>query len=862
MNRLSVYQQLVLICFVSMLALITLGMVSKVEINKVFNSSSQAVIKTTPTYIQFFEINRNLNNVIQRSLVHMIATDEDSMMEMQLEIDDAKEKLQLAVDKLSQNACEGKSCIHDEDEQRKLSFIKSELASYEAVREHAFELAKSKNHAEAEQVLKNEVLPALDSLNDAIQAELDYNKKLASAGMAKAQQEEAESVKLTMLVALVALFVLVVIAFLVFKSLQRQLGLEPRKLAQLAQQFCHGQLTSPIVVHSDDHSSVAYSIKSLQTTLNEIVQALNRVSALHDAGEVDATVDDSQFQGNFGEMARGINRMVQTHVNTSKKVVDMVEAFGQGNFDESLPSFPGKQVYINHTIESVRSNIKGFIHEMNAMSHAHGAGEIEVFMNEDKYQGAYKEMASGLNAMVQDHLDVNQKAMLVVSAFGEGDFATAMQDFPGKKALIKDTIERVRANIKMFIADMQNMSQQHALGNTEARIDINKYSGVYQQMAEGVNQMVAEHIADNHQTIEVVKAFCDGDFDKPLNRFPGKKAFINTAIEQVRLNLRALSEDAIMLSNAAANGEIEVRADTARHRGDFRKIIEGVNQTLDVIVEPILVVKDAVNAINNACYEISHGNNDLSKRTEKQASSLQETAASMSELASSVVQNAQHTQQANLLANEASSVAQHGGEIVAKVVETMSGLHQSAHKIEEITSVIDSIAFQTNILALNAAVEAARAGESGRGFAVVAGEVRILAQRSATAAKEIKLLIDESVDKAMQGTQQVEVAGQTMVEIVAAVQKVKDIISNISLATTHQSQGIQQVNQAVNQMDEVTQQNSALVEEAAAAAESLLQQANSLSSTVSVFKLNAAQATDTYTFAGVHTHSAELLNYA
>ena len=242
-------------------------------------------------------------------------------------------------------------------------------------------------------------------------------------------------------------------------------------------------------------------------------------------------------------------------------------------------------------------------------------------------------------------------------------------------------------------------------------------------------------------------------------------------------------------------------------------------------------------AVASASSEIAHGNQDLSGRTEQQASALQQTAATMDELGSTVRLNAENARQANALAAGASSVAARGGEVVSQVVHTMKGINDSSRKIADIISVIDGIAFQTNILALNAAVEAARAGEQGRGFAVVAAEVRSLAQRSAAAAKEIKNLITGSVDQVAQGTALVDQAGLTMGEIVSAIQRVSDIVAGISTASAEQSTGVSQVGEAVNQMDQATQQNSALVEQSAAAAASLQQQAEQLVSAVAVFKL-------------------------
>jgi methyl-accepting chemotaxis protein len=244
--------------------------------------------------------------------------------------------------------------------------------------------------------------------------------------------------------------------------------------------------------------------------------------------------------------------------------------------------------------------------------------------------------------------------------------------------------------------------------------------------------------------------------------------------------------------------------------------------------------------VATASSEIRQGNADLSARTEQQASALEETAATMEELTSTVKQNADNARQANQLAASASDVASKGGEVVAQVVSTMQSISESSRKVVDIIGVIDGIAFQTNILALNAAVEAARAGEQGRGFAVVASEVRNLAQRSAAAAKEIKELIGDSVEKVETGGKLVATAGSTMEEVVASVRRVTDIVSEISAASGEQSNGIGQVNQAITQMDGVTQQNAALVEQAAAAAESLQQQAATLVALVGEFRLSAS----------------------
>lgn len=298
---------------------------------------------------------------------------------------------------------------------------------------------------------------------------------------------------------------------------------------------------------------------------------------------------------------------------------------------------------------------------------------------------------------------------------------------------------------------------------------------------------------------------------------------------------------AIALAETIAEGNLDAHIDqvaSGDEIGQLMRALKGMNEGLVTVVGRI---RTGTDSITTASREIAAGNADLSTRTEAQASSLEETASSIEELTSTVKQNADNARLASQLVGEAANVAERGGRVVNEVVETMTSIDQDSHRISEIVSVIDGIAFQTNILALNAAVEAARAGEQGRGFAVVAAEVRNLAQRSATAAKEIKTLIENTVAKVAAGSQQAADAGKTMEEIVAAVQKAASSMNEIAAASREQSAGIEQVNQAVGQMDQMTQQNAALVEEAAAAAESLQDQAAKLADAVSFFQTGHAR---------------------
>jgi methyl-accepting chemotaxis protein len=523
-------------------------------------------------------------------------------------------------------------------------------------------------------------------------------------------------------------------------------------------------------------------------------------------------------------------------------------------------------------MKNMSDAIKALLAEMEHMSAEHEKGDIDVIVDSKKFQGSFQTMAQGVNDMVGAHIAVKKKAMAVFKAFGEGDFDAPMEKLPGKKVFINDAIELVRGNLKGFIADMNHMSKEHEAGDIDVLMDANKFKGDFAVMATGVNDMVSGHIAVKKKAMGVFKAFGEGNFDANIERLPGKKVFINDAIELVRGNLKAVMADTNTLINAANEGRLDIRADAAKHQGDFQKLVQGINQILDGIVLPvneavevltlveqgdltrtvkgnykgqlgdfkdtvnntvaklsatIAQVIDSADQLGNASEQISATSQTLSQASSEQAASVEETSASIEQMAASINQNTENAKVTDGMAGKASKEAAEGGVAVKQTVIAMKDI---ASKI----GIIDDIAYQTNMLALNAAIEAARAGDHGKGFAVVAAEVRKLAERSQVAAQEIGQLAENSVNTA-------ESAGELLDAIVPSIAKTSDLVQEIAAASQEQSAGVSQINTAMSQMNQITQQNASASEELAATAEEMTGQAEQLQNLMSFFRIGHDQ---------------------
>lgn len=477
-----------------------------------------------------------------------------------------------------------------------------------------------------------------------------------------------------------------------------------------------------------------------------------------------------------------------------RRAMALSKAIAEGRFDAEVGRVSGDETgQLLCSMDEMRRRLQSFSSAQQDMAEKHDSGELSFRIDTAQFPGDFGRIADGTNSLVGESIELTERIIAVIGSYAVGDLTQDMESLPGQKARFTEAMATTKRNLSSINGEIHRLASAAAAGDFSARGDETSFDHQFRTMIERLNMMMS---------------VSDG-------------------------NLRQLSQ----LLKAIAAGDLTQRLE-GQYQGVFSQMRDDANSTVSQLTSIIGSIQTATGSITTAATEIASGNTDLSRRTEQQAANLEETAASMEELTSTVRQNAEHARQANQLAIGASTVASHGGQVVHQVVATMQDIQASSARIADIISVIDGIAFQTNILALNAAVEAARAGDQGRGFAVVASEVRTLAQRSAAAAKEIKELIEDAGGKVALGSELVAKAGVSMDEIVSSVQRVTSIMAEISAASQEQTAGIEQVSQTVVQLDETTQQNAALVEEATAAARSMEDQAQMLTGAVSRFRLS------------------------
>ncbi|HEL4245604.1 MCP four helix bundle domain-containing protein [Stenotrophomonas maltophilia] len=480
------------------------------------------------------------------------------------------------------------------------------------------------------------------------------------------------------------------------------------------------------------------------------------------------------------------------------RAVNLAERLSKGQLDQEF-RLGGRDelTQLGEAMASVRQSVQAAIGAQLQMAEQHEAGAIRYRMDVTAFPGDFGRMVQATNSLVESHVQVELLMAEVMQRYAIGDLSRDLPDYPGEKGTLTRTLAAVKQSLMAINAQIDELARAARAGDFSMRGDAAEFQFQFKAMVEHLNGMMASSQASIADVSDVLRAISHGDL------------------------------------TARMDGEYD---------GVFARMRDDANTTTAQLTGIVRGIQVAADSINNAAQELAAGNNDLSRRTEQQAANLEEAAASMEELTSTVRQNAELARQADSEAHAAGAAVRETEQAMAQMASVMGEIDQSSARISEISTVIDGIAFQTNILALNAAVEAARAGEQGRGFAVVASEVRTLAQRAGVAAKEIKELIEDAAAKVKSGLAVTVESEAAIARVAQASSRTTQLMSDIAAASKEQAAGIEQVNQVVVQMDQVTQQNAALVEEATAASRALEEQAHALTTSVSVFKVEGEAA--------------------
>jgi len=615
----------------------------------------------------------------------------------------------------------------------------------------------------------------------------------------------------------------------------------------------------------------------------------DRLRAAVAAGKLDMRADTSGLDPDFQPLLAAQNETLEAFAVPFRTASDAVLRMSRGDLPPPIAQkFHGDFDVLTDAVNRCIVAVQALVADAGALAKAGVEGRLQTRADASAHAGAFRAVVEGVNATLDAVVGPLGVAASYVDDIAKGIVPEKLTaEYRGDFELIRKNLNTCVDAISGLLAEMGRVAKAHEVGEIDAQVDATRFQGAWQAMAAGVNGTVGGHLAVNRKVLDVMVAFGRGEFDVPLERLPGKRAFINDTVEQVRTNLRALIADARRLADAAIAGKLSVRADAASHPGDFRKIVEGLNGVLDAVNTPIDEasrvldrlagrdlrarmtgtyqgdlgrIREAVNGTAEALHEalaqvagsveqvsaastqIASSSQSVASGASEQASSLAETTASIDSIAGMSRQTADHAHQASLLASGARSAATEGAGAVEQMQGAMGKIKASAEGTSQIIRDVTEIAFQTNLLALNAAVEAARAGEAGRGFAVVAEEVRSLALRAKEAATKTEALIRQSVRETGEGEVTSRLAAGKLDEIVAGVGKLSAIVAEIAAASKEQTHAIEQMTRAGTEMEKVTQQNAASAEQSSSAASELSAQAEELAAMVGAFQLERRAA--------------------
>lgn len=617
--------------------------------------------------------------------------------------------------------------------------------------------------------------------------------------------------------------------------------------AEYVDRISKGDMPPKIVdEYRGDFNEIKNNLNQCIDSINAMITDANNLADSAGEGILDKRADSSAHQGEFGRIIMGMNNTLDNVVQPLNVAAEYIDRISKGDIPPHITDdAKGDFNEIKNNLNQLIDNLNNFSKAMNDMAGNQAAGNLSFNVDTENFDGTYKEMADGFNNTVNEMNSTILKVLDIIQAYAEGDFSPVLEQLQGQRVVANERTELIRNNLMAVSGEIKKVIQGASEGNLEVRGDSAGLEGEYKEMVDGLNTTLDLIVTPIKETAEVLQQMAEGNLSiHVVGEYKGDHNILKDAINQT-VDLMPFKE-AIQVLQAMADGDLRVLME-GDYKGDSLKLKNAINDTIESISNTLNRIQDVVGEVTRGAIQVSDASTALSQGATEQAASLEEITSSMTEIGSQTRLNADNANQANTLTLTSREGAEKGNDEMKRLNEAMSDITESSKNISKIIKVIDEIAFQTNLLALNAAVEAARAGRHGKGFAVVAEEVRNLAARSATAAKETSELIESSIKTVENGSELAIRTGEALEEIQNGSIKAADIVGEITTSSNEQAQGIAQINEGLTQIDKVTQTNTASAEESASAAEELSGQANQLREMISRFKIDGGDGKSDYT---------------
>ncbi len=862
--NMTVTKKMTLLVAAAILGLIGLAWLGQNRMDMVYEKTNFTNVNSVPAIVILSRAAESFGRLRVRVYRHVLNTDLTKLSEIESLVREADNGVSKALK-------DYEITIADAKDKQMLENDSAAFNEYLKGVEKILDFSRQNKNEQARDMLTQYAAQA-EKANTTFGIHMDYNVELAKKAAIDAVAAKNDASLMSTIIASIVLLMTALLGWFITNSVLRQLGEEPDVVANLANKIAAGDLSTKIELKAGDNVSLMSAMKRMTISIQALVTDAAILSTAAVEGRLKTRADASKHQGDFCKIVEGVNTTLDAVIGPLNVAADYVDKISKGAIPAKITdTYNGDFNILKNNLNTCIDAVNALVADAKVLSIAAVEGRLSTRADATKHQGDYQKIVEGVNTTLDAVIGPLNVAANYVENIAKGNIPTKITDtYNGDFNVLKNNLNTCIDAINSLVTDANMLSVAAIEGRLSTRADATKHQGDFRKIVQGVNTTLDAVIGPLNVAADYVDKIAKGTIPaKITDTYNGDfnviKNNLNTAIDAVN----ALVVDAAMLAQAAAEGRLDTRADASKHQGDYRKIVEGVNNTLDGVILPVNEavavltqmekgnltqtingnyqgqLKDFKDTVNNtiakiseiigevngaatniasASEQVSATAQSMSQATSEQAASVEETSASVEQMSASINQNTENAKVTDGMATQTSTEAVQGGEAVKETARAMKSI---AGKI----GIIDDIAYQTNLLALNAAIEAARAGEHGKGFAVVAAEVRKLAERSQVAAQEIGELATSSVEMA-------ESAGKLLDTIVPSIKKTSDLVQEIAAASEEQSVGVNQINTAMDQLNQITQQNASSSEQLASTSEEMSGQAMQLQDLMAFFTVD------------------------